>query len=430
MGVYLRLAVSSSVTEEEWESVYNESMKMVKAFNLSEINEKNISGNKVYCYTKAKEYSTSQIFNGKIVDIKRWSIVGDYETLQDGETFTLCNNLEFCKRLVAYKLYSNSKDKNEDIYESDASFGVLPDYTDEYNPENQFDTIYNIWDYKTQGQSHHVYILAIACMIESRLGKKAFVSGDNDYELCVYAVSLANKILKTPITLPCCCNSYELISRINSASISVEDKSKLFSEYYIGKEYIPKESLNAYFNGSVTYEQLNQEICLIRDDDEDDEEDEDDEYIDEDDYFENCDIKYYDDLIFYTSKDIIHPQILKSLFKFFAYYINFSNEQHCKCLMNGTPESLCKYLAEKSFDFIIRDKDWKKIFDDIKNDKTSFVRYYPMYRFNIWYEDVKNVITSIIINDDFYNLCKAHTKIYKTFRKLEEPMLESPLFID
>lgn len=37
---------------------------------------------------------------------------------------------------------------------------------------------YGIWGGKTQGEVYHMYLLAIACLIEARLGEKAFVYGD------------------------------------------------------------------------------------------------------------------------------------------------------------------------------------------------------------------------------------------------------------
>lgn len=50
MGTYINLLISESVTEAEWESVYQESLELVDKLNLSEISRRKIHNSAVYCF--------------------------------------------------------------------------------------------------------------------------------------------------------------------------------------------------------------------------------------------------------------------------------------------------------------------------------------------------------------------------------------------
>lgn len=54
--------------------------------------------------------------------------------------------------------------------------GALPAYMDYDWEEERFGCTY--WGAKTQGEPYHMYLLAIACLMEDRLGEKAFIYGD------------------------------------------------------------------------------------------------------------------------------------------------------------------------------------------------------------------------------------------------------------
>ena len=60
----------------------------------------------------------------------------------------------------------------------DAMMSVLPAYTDYGRNHERSCHTDSLWDAKTQGEPYHMYLLAIACLIEDRLGDKAFVRGD------------------------------------------------------------------------------------------------------------------------------------------------------------------------------------------------------------------------------------------------------------
>ena len=90
----------------------------------------------------------------------------------------------------------------------DALMAVLPDYLD-YDWEDEdtrFNHCYGLWGNKTQGEPYHMYLLSIACLIEARLGYKAFVYGDITRGQCRKAVEMANEYLDMPIDIPDRCD--------------------------------------------------------------------------------------------------------------------------------------------------------------------------------------------------------------------------------
>lgn len=51
MGIYMHLLASGAVTPNEWRAAYQETLKLVRAFSLGELREKEIAGVPVYCLT-------------------------------------------------------------------------------------------------------------------------------------------------------------------------------------------------------------------------------------------------------------------------------------------------------------------------------------------------------------------------------------------
>ena len=73
--------------------------------------------------------------------------------------------------------------------------------------------------------------------------------------------------------------------------------------------------------------------------------------------------------------------------------------------MKGSAEARCEFLARENRYLLIRDKDWEKIFTDIKNNEKSFARYYPMVRVIISSDGLSNMLKAIVLNDDLYKYC-------------------------
>lgn len=55
MGIYMHLLVSGAVTPNEWRAAYQETLKLVQAFSLGELREKEVAGVPVYCLTPTEE---------------------------------------------------------------------------------------------------------------------------------------------------------------------------------------------------------------------------------------------------------------------------------------------------------------------------------------------------------------------------------------
>lgn len=51
MGIYMHLLVSGAVTPNDWRAAYQETLKLVQAFSLGELREKEVAGVPVYCLT-------------------------------------------------------------------------------------------------------------------------------------------------------------------------------------------------------------------------------------------------------------------------------------------------------------------------------------------------------------------------------------------
>lgn len=220
MGVVINLAISHSVTKDEWKSVYEESLKLVDAFPLAEWHEEVIKGVAVICLVRTKEREIKRW--GSFKTSMGWNTIGDYENMKTAEDYFLPRDLvedDDCKTIEC----------------DDALFGVLPNYLDEYDWNDRVNP-YRCWGNKTQGRSYHMYLLAVACMIESRLGKKTYVYGDITRGQCLKAVDLANEVLVDPIHVPDRCDMDRLCARIDALPITDVEKLVLFENTYLGKK--------------------------------------------------------------------------------------------------------------------------------------------------------------------------------------------------
>ncbi|MBU5342227.1 hypothetical protein [Caldifermentibacillus hisashii] len=181
MGTYIYLSIlPNQISRAEWEQVYEESLTLLNAFPFAQIEKREYFGFQVPVYTRAKELTEKDRY---------WRISGDLQSKQFAESFKLYRDLD--------KYKTNRKEEISDIL-----------LGDEYNAVSVFDS-------KTQGLNYHLYILAIAMLIESRFPKAALVSGDIDYLQCVKAKQWADQYLSSPIELPVRVHVDSLLNRIN-----------------------------------------------------------------------------------------------------------------------------------------------------------------------------------------------------------------------
>ena len=538
MGIHIHLYVSKSVTKQEWKDVYEESLFLAKAFPLADLKEINIKGVDTICFVPSHEYEKSNVWRK---DIKRigWCTSCDYETLDIAEDYFTPKDL------------IEDKEFNKDAV--DAIFGAIPLYNNFEYEDIYYNQIYHLWGNKTQGKPYHMFLLAIACMIESRLGEKAFVAGDITRGQCRKAVEIANKYLEKSIEMPDRCNMEQLYKRIVKLPLSSEEHLNVFVNLYLGTkdaefgkylrrnfseavcyEYWKNRFNNSYietigfdenikdyllwgfdleklFNLVNYYDKNNQPqyemfITKILDSKlhlkeknckdllEIDQEDESPYTVDHlfaqfiysgsrnrkiDRYIpigelreilqnslrEKCDVqqiiteylyneslekeidfskeqptteeelaklqkqdsaavfqevmkvrqqklyeKYneYDiflpeKLEYYKKGDSIYPELKDSLTKLFKKYTESLEKDTFLLLKEQSAYMQFKCLTTMKQEIILRDKDWEKIFNNLKNDKESIKRYYMILYLKISDDRIYHIVKAIMLNDDLYN---------------------------
>lgn len=218
MGVYIYLGISKAVTKEEWRKTYEETLPLVKAFSLAEIRKVPCMGIDVACLVPTTEREERY---GRNKEKRRagWNAIGDYRTRRVAEDYYLPRDL-----IQEHKI-------NPDA--GDALMGILPAYMD-YDAKDPKFQIYHLWGGKTQGEPYHMYMLSIACLIEARLGEKAFVYGDITKGQCKRAVELANTYLNEPIAVPDRCHIERFHKRVSKLPLSEKDQLAVLNQFYLG----------------------------------------------------------------------------------------------------------------------------------------------------------------------------------------------------
>lgn len=218
MGIYINLNISRSVTREEWKKVYEESLKLVEAFPLADIDKIGYAGEEVTCIVPTMEQESVSVFGKPRTG---WAATGDYETMKMAEEYFFPKDLVDEAKIDA--------EAGDAMMEELSSFASL-----EYD-DPKASRVYSLWNSKTQGEPYHMYLLAIACMVEDRLGTKAYVRGDITRGQCRKAVEMANYYLDNPIRIPARCDMYRLYERISMLPLSGEEKLDAFRKVYLGK---------------------------------------------------------------------------------------------------------------------------------------------------------------------------------------------------
>ncbi|MDE7476784.1 MAG: hypothetical protein K2M91_02350 [Lachnospiraceae bacterium] len=218
MGIVIHMRVSKSITEGEWGRIYEESLKLVEAFPLAEMGEISYAGQQVACAVRTREREVPYRSGTK----RGWCTEMDYETLNWAESY--------------YLLKDFVDNGNIDSDAGDAIMGAALNCMDYEWKQEKFDRTYSLWGAKTQGEPYHMYLLSIACMIEDRLGEKAFIYGDITRGQCQKAVEMANQYLQEPIRLPASCDMGRLYERIQQLPIEENEKMNVFEHFYLGEQ--------------------------------------------------------------------------------------------------------------------------------------------------------------------------------------------------
>lgn len=220
MGVFINLSISHSVTKDEWASVYRETLRLVETLPFAERREVPVRGIMTRCLVPTKEREQRYAWN-KDKLCTGWSADGDYESLCTAERFFVPRDLV--------------TDNGYDPHAPDAMFSILPNYLRYNHNDPRFFRCYDLWDAKTQGEPYHMYLLAVGCLIESRLGSKAFLHGDITKRQCRKAVEIANEHLDNKIDIPACCDPERLLERIRTFPLSESEIMNVYTSFYLGK---------------------------------------------------------------------------------------------------------------------------------------------------------------------------------------------------
>lgn len=233
MGIFIYLAVSKAVTQQEWEAVYEETLVLVNKFPLAELRQKQIHGIRTQCLVPVQERVHASGSNGEN-SYTGWKADGDYVYMRCAESYGL-------KRKLSWEEVQEEGDM-------DAMLGVLAAHMQGEEAAAEDNPVYDLWGNKTQGETYHIYLLAVACLIEARLGTKAYVYGDITRGQCRKAVRLANKYLETPIKMPDSCNMDRLAGRVLEFPLPDVRKAELFIKAYKGtKDDVFGACLRKYF---------------------------------------------------------------------------------------------------------------------------------------------------------------------------------------
>lgn len=219
MGIFINMEISKSVTKEEWKKVYDETLLLVDKLPFAERISKSIHGIDTICLVRTKE-RTQQYGWNKEKSRTGWFADGDYICMDTAEDYFLPRDLV--------------EEDNVEAEAGDAIFGNLAAYLNYDWKDDICSHTYKIWGAKTQGERYHMFLLAVACLIEARLGNKAFTHGDITRGQCRKAVEIANKYLKTPIEMPDRCYMNRLLNRVSKLSLSAEEKFIVFERLYLG----------------------------------------------------------------------------------------------------------------------------------------------------------------------------------------------------
>jgi len=248
MGVYITLVASNKVDPTQWEKAYEETLILADKMGLIEIREFEKFGQKYFAATSSAEREHPSGIG--------WLAEGDAIFMARAEDFFLPRKIKepkqeenYCDPLM-YVLAQN---------------GIV-DFKNQYVKNVQ-----DFWGNKTQGEPYHTTLLAIGCLLDSRLNGEVICCSDITYGQCENAISGANKILKKKIGLPLRCRMEALYNRVRKLPIETCQMLEAFAVTYLGakdEEYYKfvaehfsdeeqylfiKEKMNGFYLGSIGF---------------------------------------------------------------------------------------------------------------------------------------------------------------------------------
>ena len=334
------------MSKEEWAAVYDETLQLAKALHLAEIRKVLCRDIETTCLVFTEEHEMDSFWETMEKNVGWWAD-GDYISGRTAEPFYMPKNLI----------------KNDVVEKEagDAILAALPFHMRDKKTDKQ---IYHIWGNKTQGEPYHIYLLAIACVVEARLKEKAFVYGDITYEQCKLAVDLANRYVKEPIDLPDSCDMTRLGNRISKLPLDDVEKVTVFANSYLGAT---DETNVAYLR----------------------------EY----------DIGTCKALLMYKAGKTIAPYLEEEIQEYFQVYQSKLEDARYREIVSKSAEEKCRWLAAKNRNLTFRDCDWEMIFNKIYESEENFSRYYLMVCVEANTRKTMDIVTAFVLNDELYEYC-------------------------
>lgn len=197
MGIEIHLRIiPSRITPEAWRRVYEESLILIEKYPFMDRYKGQRPNGLTYVYG-ARSRERNDIYGR----YRGWQTAGDMYTGYNTEDFEMLADIEYYRQ-----------DKADDGGDVLASLVYSKEYPELKAPDNK--TMTSVFGAKTQGEDSHIYLLAIACLVVSRLSGAAVVSGDINVGQCTAAVQWANKYLTEPIGVPIQCEANLLMHRL------------------------------------------------------------------------------------------------------------------------------------------------------------------------------------------------------------------------
>jgi len=208
MGISIGLLFDTKgVKSSTWQKIYNESLQLLNAWDFCDIRSdpESFPGTEWAFAAKAVERCLS---DGKI----GWQVCGDLATLNCAEDFVLYKDIdqhhERCRRRSRERACTD-----DDIYAQLACDNFsLARHTKSIIPRAT-----SLFNAKTQGYPYHLYVLAIALLIENRLPKRVAVFGDITRGQMRRAIDWANTVLDKKLQMPDRADDHKLLERIKSS---------------------------------------------------------------------------------------------------------------------------------------------------------------------------------------------------------------------
>lgn len=370
--------LSKTVTQEEWEKVYEEILTLSDALDLAYVEDFDIDGVKGKCLARAKEINEVIWQEERLV----WKAEGLYNGRKSITPLHLCRKL---------------KPENCGKDEGSAFLGYA--YKDE-------SLAFQVMGGELQDINYITSILGIAFLIEARLPDKAFVHGNFFPEFAEKALLKINKLLKEPIELPVVCRPEVLIKYVMQANGTKEAKFSFFKNTYLyleTEEYWKalEENFSEDFIGDYIKKNRDEKIKTIE---ENRKQKKDKKYDKEK---REYDIEWAEELFDYKNGMTINPDLLRQIVGAFDTFEAARKQDGYKYFSQFEPIEQLRRLAKQPKYFPIKDVDWIHCIEYFKTHDDGLERYYPLFMTR--YEDYSptcHMVRSFFINDELYEYCK------------------------